>query len=288
MSASSPTPGTVPAFPTVVGVRNTLSGLPLVAVNGHLRHAIVAGEICTRATTDEVFETIVNTAPWPWYDQPPCNLTGVPVRFCINSQLGFCSEEFIFEGEDAIADIDWSFFPGVLELPAVTVNFGHGGVVQPVTLLAWSFESPGISCNAGETYPALLSTFVNVWTAAATGCGVHGLEIAVSLTTEEFGELEESFTWLGEDVSVEVDTGSLLPTPTASPNSTSVPTAAPTEPAATATVSGPIALPGAGGPPAADGVSERTLGSLVLGVLGVVVATVGIGFAARRRLDIVE
>ena len=283
-SETSPTPGTAPRGSAIVTVRYTLDGVPLATNVGRLPFATVDGHECFRAVFFDIFETIVQMVFWPWSDDPPCNATGVPVRMCQSSRATLCTQEFIFEGEDVMVDMERDDHPpGLSDYPAVMVNFGHDGVAQPVTLLWWHFGSPSVDCGVGGVeFPATVSSFVRVWpTVPREECKTLGLDLTATFDTEEFGVLQASFQWQGEDVTLEIDTGSLLstPTPTPTPAPTGAPTAGPT-PTGTP---GPVSLPEAGGPPPGGGTSMRALGLTFLGVLVAVTVTV---FLARRRIDI--
>ncbi|MEE8518907.1 MAG: hypothetical protein V3S98_07265 [Dehalococcoidia bacterium] len=222
-----------------------------------------------------VYQTVVNSELWPWHDEPPCNLTGVPVSICYGAWT-VCSEEFIFTGEDFTVDVEWSSDPDHDPTQStVTARFGHAGVEQPVTFLAFYFRAGAVNCGSGGSFPVTLSSVTAQWPLKShPACSVHGTDILVRVVTEEFGELEGSFQWQGESVVVEVDTGALLATPSPSPtpslsSGTTTPTAGPSEPAA---------FPTTGGPPS-RGLDEQTVALL----FACLVIAVGAASAVARR-----
>jgi hypothetical protein len=77
-------------------------------------------------------------------------------------------------------------------------------------------------------------------------CMTPGVEVDARFTTEELGDLRGSFTWTGESVEYEVDTGVSLATPTTTPMP-SAPTPEPTLQATPPAV--PSQLPRSGGSP---------------------------------------
>ncbi len=241
--------------------------------------AIVDGERCSVKVTADVLQTVVHWTSWPWYDYPPCNLTGVPATICYGLWTS-CSEEFIFNGDDVTVDIDWALDGP--DPPTVTARFEHAGREQPVTLLAWWFRAGAVDCGQGDTEPVTLSSVTAWWPLkSAEACSVPGTDILVSVLTEEFGELEGSFQWASEDVTFAVDTGILLSTPTASPSaSPTTPTPPATDaPSPAGTTPTPAGLPEAGGPPG----SAFRPNAVVLVVFGAVSAVIVAAAGTMRR-----
>ncbi|MEX0683618.1 MAG: hypothetical protein WD904_12895 [Dehalococcoidia bacterium] len=279
-SDASPTPGTAPVASAIVSVRNTLDGVPLIIGLGHLELASVNGERCSTLVTGDIFEALIRWTAWPWNNKAPCNMTGVPVRLCHDPLLTYCSDEFIFDGEDVLVDMEWGSFPGILDAPATTVRFSHDGVAQPVTLLGWEFRAGAVYCGAGGVQvgqgSAVVTGFVRPW-ALKQGCTAPSLDVIATFATEEFGELEGAFTWLGADLTLDVDTGFLLGTPTAAPT-------APASPQTSgASLFTPAGLPAAGGPPPQD--TRKPISELVVMAMAAVAAA-GVGVAVgRRRVD---
>jgi hypothetical protein len=188
-----------------------------------------------------------------------------------------CTDDFIFTGEDVTTDAEWSVLPGMRELPRITMLFAHAGVAQPVTLTHWSFASAGMDCGHNRTGPVTLDSLIYVWSGYTVfGCEDIGREVEAKFTTEEFGELTGSFTWLGEDVDIEIDTGTLLVTPIPSPSPTSDQTPPASSPSPIVT---PAALPVAGGQTDA-GTGGASPGLVVAGLLVLFLASL---VSARRR-----
>ena len=271
---ASPTPVTA----AKVHVLNTLNGEPFLTAVNPIGQAIIGGEHCSLTVLGISYQAIVQSIFWPW--DPPCDDPDAPAQICYNPLI-LCSEEFIFTGVDITVEIEWGpLLPDVADLPLVRFSFAHDGSAQPVTLLAWSFASGTVSCGGGGTEPISLSTLIMGWPPREI-CGAIGLQVEVIFKTEEFGDLEGVFTWLGEALTLEVDTGALLATPTASPTVSPSPTVAPADtPAPSATASGPAALPDTGGPPQ----STSRPNSVALAIIGAfAVAAVVVATAAARR-----
>ena len=273
---ASPTPVTA----AKVHLLNTLNGEPFLTAVNPIGQAIIGGEHCSLTVLGISYQAIVQSIFWPWDDEPPCDQPGVPAQICYNPLI-LCSEEFIFTGVDITVEIEWGpLLPDVADLPLVRFSFAHDGSAQPVTLLAWSFASGTISCGGGGTEPISLSTLIMGWPPREI-CGAIGLQVEVIFKTEEFGDLEGVFTWLGEALTLEVDTGALLATPTASPTVSPSLTAAPSDtPAPSATASAPAALPDTGGPP--KGTSRPNVAALAM-IGAVAAAAVAAATAAARR-----
>ncbi len=280
----TPSPGPIPAGSGNVHVRNTLDGEPFIDTVALLGQALVGGQTCILFLTTVSIETIVQSTYWPWDDEPPCNQPGASSRMCHSVALHICSDEFIFTGDDVTVDVELG--PHTPDaVPIVRFRFVHDGSAQPVTLLSWSFKSGGGKhCTVGSTDPTIVSTVVTGWIGPTGGprgvCATVGQEVDVRFKTEEFGELEGSFTWLGEDVTVAIDTGAFLSTPTASPSVSPSPTTAATDtPSPTGTTPTPAGLPETGGQPG----SSTRADTVALVVIGALTAVTAAAAAARRR-----
>lgn len=237
--AESPTPRpTAAPYSSKIAVTYTYRGLPVITLVTPLQLAYIDGsKVCGRGVSHITYETIVSVTLWPWGSNPPCNEVGASVRVC-EAPEQFCSNEFVYTGEDAGVELPIQDLPA--DIPLATARFVHDGVPQTVTITAWLFLAGGQVCAASSslTDPAVVS--VVAW-GIASKCVPSG-DVHVRFTTVELGDLEATFEWNGDDVGYDVDTGTFLQTPSPSPKVTpSV-----TIPSETAS---PAQLPKSGGRP---------------------------------------
>lgn len=265
-SAETPTPTQGPTADersTTITVRNVWKGVPLVGTylsSGGIGEAYVAGHLCGDVVTAAVTPVgIAFGVSWPFptaWNEYPCNAIGLPVRLC-NANL--CTEEFIYQGEDATVDFEWSGqLPSTPTIPTVTGHFLRNGETTAVTVTAARVIGENGACRGSDNPPIIIS---EIRWLNSNEPGGPCRSVTATFTTVEYGVLEASI-----DIPAGVDFDYYIEVPAVP--SAATPTAATTPTAAATPTATPASLPVAGGSPSSGGATAIALGALGLVLMG--------------------
>jgi hypothetical protein len=283
-SSASPVTATPTPVPHAnITIRHTLDGVPFIVDSDRPATAYVGDSSCGFLHVPEFSaERIVDIVKWPWTG---CSTANEPIRICVVSpttQGQFCTNPFLFTGDDVAVDLAWPA-SAWQQLPKVTAHFVRDGQPVPVTILGWWFATGDAICDAHiaptHTSPPVVTTAVVASALSVpqdtpvSVCGQAGTKRVARFTTQEFGDVEGTFDFAGNDVTFDVDVG---PSATATPTPLAQVSSSPMPPTPS-----PASLPPAGGQPDTNGVPIAALaGSLVALAGGAILASAWTG---RKR-----
>ncbi|MCH7717880.1 MAG: hypothetical protein IIB21_00280 [Chloroflexi bacterium] len=202
---------------STVSVRFLFQGEPIIVARG-APLVSANGQNCPFASIPEADEGAGWGISWPVTDDPPpCAETGTTLQICFGS---LCVQT-LWEGEDVTVELEFPRPPGA---SLVTARFVDGSTPVSVSITDWDYLVQGETCIIGQSRGPVVTTSVisRFWPARTdptTSCGDSGAAVSAVFLTEEFGEIQGSFVWTGQDVvfDVPVSEAQVSDTPTAEP-----------------------------------------------------------------------
>ena len=209
---ATPPPVLLPLGTSIFTVHHTYDDAAFIAITGPVGLATANGETCQVPNAAEESHVITQQAAWPFDHTPDeCRTLGVNVRICQFED--FCSDPFLYRGQDQKVPIDWAAAPEPFQgTPVVKAIFSG-----PVTIKTWTYVAGGVVCTAGGTSPLSVRAVATFWPPPnRPECGGTGTAVTVHFDTVEHGSISSSFAWNGGDTDFRIQ----LPAPTPSPQPT--------------------------------------------------------------------